>query len=682
MIARPRRTSPPILSSRAPPLATAAALLALLGSPGLTSHARADGWRERLPGVRESIRLESDSVPARIEAARALGTAGEAIHAVATLVTALETERDPAVRSAIIRALAARGDPSSVPALARLLRAGRASERVLAVSALGAIGSGDALRLLAGSLEHAETAGEARLYLVRAGPRATSAVLHALRSLPARLAAIRTLGEIGDRRATAALVALLGDEATGVRLATVRALGALGDERAARAVSALVADASPDVAVAALDALGRIGGVAERDIIASRLRSDDDALRAAALRALVRVDPPGSVHTLLRAVSGAAPRLRREALEAATSSVHPAMAPVLEHVMRAGPERAQAASALAELESGAGLPALIEAVTHGGETAEGSAEALAIALRKWRDVVERDELDRGLKALRTTDRAGRFERAVVLRALARDPDVARHLRKGLVAAWPRARASAALGAELLGDASLGPAVVEQLGVETDAEAFRRLASAALSLGATAPVAFLWRAMNDPATSGEAMELAALDVASRPWPERRRLGRVLRQALRSRDARARTSAALALAIAQDRTAWRALAAALGDPDAAVRLAVARALSVLAVPDSVPQVRAAGRVEDDPAVRLALADATAAPGRQRHAPALLRGGETLRVRIARASEAPQGAVLVDVLVCDGRWLRMSTLPGGDVLVVDLPAGSADVRVRIEE
>jgi hypothetical protein len=37
-------------------------------------------------------------------------------------------------------------------------------------------------------------------------------------------------------------------------------------------------------------------------------------------------------------------------------------------------------------------------------------------------------------------------------------------------------------------------------------------------------------------------------------------------------------------------------------------------------------------------------------------------------------------VDVVLPDGRWLRTSALEGGELLLPDLPAGEADVSVRL--
>ena len=48
--------------------------------------------------------------------------------------------------------------------------------------------------------------------------------------------------------------------------------------------------------------------------------------------------------------------------------------------------------------------------------------------------------------------------------------------------------------------------------------------------------------------------------------------------------------------------------------------------------------------------------------------------VRTDAGTANERP----LVDVLLEDGRWLRMRTLPGGELLLEDLAAGQADVRV----
>ncbi|MFW6050583.1 MAG: HEAT repeat domain-containing protein, partial [Myxococcota bacterium] len=130
---------------------------------------------------------------------------------------------------------------------------------------------------------------------------------------------------------------------------------------------------------------------------------------------------------------------------------------------------------------------------------------------------------------------------------------------------------------------------------------------------------------------------------------------------------------------DRPAWRALAERLDDPAPEVRRAAARALEVLSEPASRAALATRWRVEDDPWVRGALRDASRAT---RDAPApggfALRGDQVLRMRVA-AAEAHH-RMRVDVVLPDGRWLRLRTLPSGELLWPGLPAGKADVRVRL--
>jgi len=139
--------------------------------------------------------------------------------------------------------------------------------------------------------------------------------------------------------------------------------------------------------------------------------------------------------------------------------------------------------------------------------------------------------------------------------------------------------------------------------------------------------------------------------------------------------------LALATAEDRTAWRALAVALDDPAREVRLAVARALERLAVPDAAAEIEARLRVEDALDVRSALADAAGAAERRPASHRGMRGQEVLRVRVMAAGAQEAEPIPVDVLLPDGRWLRTETLPGGELLLADLPSARADVRVRLQ-
>jgi hypothetical protein len=85
----------------------------------------------------------------------------------------------------------------------------------------------------------------------------------------------------------------------------------------------------------------------------------------------------------------------------------------------------------------------------------------------------------------------------------------------------------------------------------------------------------------------------------------------------------------------------------------------------------------RTERDPVVSSALRRALSTP-RRSLSEAIGRGREALIARLR--SDSPQLIVPVDIVLTDGRWIRMTTLPTGEIILVDLPSGIADVRVQL--
>jgi HEAT repeat protein len=154
---------------------------------------------------------------------------------------------------------------------------------------------------------------------------------------------------------------------------------------------------------------------------------------------------------------------------------------------------------------------------------------------------------------------------------------------------------------------------------------------------------------------------------------------LRSALRDQDPRTRAAAARALAIARDRSAWRALVTRLDDGAPEVRLAAALALESLGVPEARDALLAGARVEEDPAVASALLDA-AEPTERSRGPVPRRGNEIFRARVVAEEAEAIARVMIDIVLPDGDWLRIATLETGEIVLADLPAGSADLRVRV--
>jgi HEAT repeat protein len=662
-------------------LALVLALAVLAAVLGVIPAARAqDGsWASHLVGPRARMELRHPDADVRRAAVRRLAVRGEPRRSVTALLEALESEEDVEVREAIFRALARRGDRAAVRPLAAHLADWSRPDRAAALATLGALGGEAAIGVLVEWLGAADVGDAAVQALVEIGAPAVPRLVRALEEPVSRARAARALGRIGDARATEPLVGALQGALPAARAVVLEALGELGDERAAPAVAGMLEDPSATVVAAALGTLARIGGPALAGPVATLADRGPPDQRAAALRALATMDPAAAAPRLRDALTDEATPavLRRAAVDGALA--HPAaasVAPLLALLGSPG-HRVAAAEALARIPAGGGVAPLLERARGDGERALDP--ALALAVRRHADFVGSSLVERAWAHLRGDPSV----RGAALAALAGDADVLDRLEAGLEADDPDVRATAALGVRLLGAGArplrdgLAPRLIE----ERDPDAFRALALAALALGARVDPARIDARWWDAATAPEALWLAAANLDGAADRTRSRARRAMRRSLRAAQPRVRAGAALALALARERRAWRALVAALEDEHDAVRLAAAHALWTLAVPEAAEAVAARARVEPEPRVRAVLREAARAAGRP--PPAIGRGREVLYVHIATAPGLPADAASpsVDVLLPDGRWLRAPSLPGGEVLVPDLMGGRAEVQVRLE-
>ncbi len=635
----------------------------------------------RLTGPRAAAQLRSVDPDERAEASETLARWGEPGRAVEVLSEALRTERDVNVRRAIVSALARRGDASAVPALLEALESAANLDPATVILGLGAFDDDRAVRALVAALGQEDVREAAVRALVRSGPRAVPHLIRSLGEPTLAPSAMRVLGTVGDWRATAALVSRLSADDEPTRIAAVRALGELGDPRAAPALARCLSDPSPHVVAAALDALASAGEAGQAEAVAARVGDGEPAVRRAALSALLSIDPPAAIAVMERAVASGDPVLGRPSVDLALGCAHPRVVPLLYGLWHEGSRAAEAAGALAEVDGGLGIPVLAEAARERGAAGDAAARALAVGLRKWGELAGDDARERGFRAL--ASRAAGDPRSLLLRSIARDPDVIEPLVRALRSEEPASRALAARGLELGGDEDAADAVARALVEERDPEAYRRMALAAASLGAKVPYRDVRPHLDSIDVGPEAMALAAASARAYSRRERDRVARLLRTGLRAEDARVRAGAARALAVSGDREAWRALVFALDDAAPEVRLAAATALADLGVAEAAPGVLARWRVEEDPRVAPALL-AAAGSGRSRVPPerGAAGGSEAVRVRIVAVSGESQRGVPVEVVLPDGRWLRIRTLPSGELILVDLPASVADVRVRVSE
>ncbi|MGF1465028.1 MAG: HEAT repeat domain-containing protein, partial [Sandaracinaceae bacterium] len=605
-------------------------------------------------------------------AARALGRFGERRAAVDHLLRALEEEEDARVRAALYDAIARRGDAIAAPVLARSLPGLSLADRRQCLRTLGALGGDDATRVLVEWLGAADVGDDAAEALVRIGAPAVPSLIRALRVPPAAARAASCLGRIGDARAAVELAAVLDGSSTPAKEAILRALGALADERVAHLVHPYVDAAAAPVRLAAVESLAHLATSGSAAVLEEALVRGTPDLRPAALVSLAAVDPPRAAPWIERWLAAESPPARRAARRAAFERPAPAFLAALGSLAQAEVSRAAATEALSRIPGGGGLSVLLDLPADPARDV-----ALALAIRRHPGTTDLQrralavlEATPGTRRLWLLGLAGEARMATELAdRLRAEPDAAELHRLAVAAALlgPEARPA------------VGRLLVERMVATDDAATFRHLAHAVDAVRQPVDPAPLQRYWYAPSTAAEALWLAAggLDASSRT---EERLRRVLRRALRSPSPRTRAGAALALARAGDRGAWRALIATLEDEDERVRRAAARALAALDVPEARSAAAAHLRVEERQAVRDALEDAVR-PGPRRPPPAAVAGDGVLYARVRTPGNVPLEAVVVDVHLPDGRWWRTRTLGQGEVLIAGLPAGEAEVVVRLD-
>ncbi|MGI8589299.1 MAG: HEAT repeat domain-containing protein [Chloroflexia bacterium] len=195
-----------------------------------------ESWKARLLADIATM-LDSQDRAVRLKAACALRACG-APETLGSLLPAL-FDKDAAVRAETLQALAefsSRDERLLEPAVAYLLpclRDGDPLVRRIAASALGTLGSREAIRPLA-LLLHDPDAG-------------------------VRARACRALGNLRDPASVRALVSCLADDDPEVRRSSARALGEVGDGHALAPLRQISNDEHPAVRQAVSDALNRLG---------------------------------------------------------------------------------------------------------------------------------------------------------------------------------------------------------------------------------------------------------------------------------------------------------------------------------------------------------------------------------------------------------------------------------------
>lgn len=196
--------------------------------------------------------LKDEDVQVRMDAVHALGIVHDS-RSIDVLSEALK-DRDQGIRSLAQKMLISHVHSLKVePDVDGLVRAASSDDhyiRLNAVSALGEVGD--------------ERASEALVALCLRDPY-----------YPVRFEAAESLQKVGDKQAVSLLTTALKDPDTAIRLRAVEALGKIGDRRAISALQAAMEDKDEAVRTAAMSSLGKIGDPQVMNMIVAAMKRKD-----------------------------------------------------------------------------------------------------------------------------------------------------------------------------------------------------------------------------------------------------------------------------------------------------------------------------------------------------------------------------------------------------------------------
>lgn len=194
-------------------------------------------------------------------------------------ILTLATHKDKRVRHLALSALGRLNPSGAVEALARAVGTEDLTERLIATAALGATKAPGAVVPLIRLLENFHP--KVRVAAIRAlaavgDPRALSpiAVMIAdpVTRTPVRIAAVEALGRLKLPGGVAILLQAAGDPDDAVRLKAIRSLGQVGDGRATGLLSLLVRE--PKLQLTSIVALGSIGDSAALPVLLRLIKAE------------------------------------------------------------------------------------------------------------------------------------------------------------------------------------------------------------------------------------------------------------------------------------------------------------------------------------------------------------------------------------------------------------------------
>ena len=247
----------------------------------------------RCPALKELVELGHGAAPALMSqlARKDSKTRTAAIQALGHMrytdagkrILLLTSDKDRMVKLAAISAVGRLKPKGAVEALARLLGGEDINQKLITAIALAETGSAGAVQPLLGLLSHYHPkvkAAACRALGSLKDPRATlsiaTLIADPVTKLPARMAAVRALGALGDSNGAPILLLAAGDPEVNVRKAAIESLAMLGDARAVPALSLLLKDEAVTFEVTgALGSIGDSAGLGALLRVATEGRADE-----------------------------------------------------------------------------------------------------------------------------------------------------------------------------------------------------------------------------------------------------------------------------------------------------------------------------------------------------------------------------------------------------------------------
>ncbi len=209
-----------------------------------------------------------------------------------------------------------------VPALIEALDDANAAVRLAAVNSLGTLGDPRAIAALGKVLKDDSDARVRRAAAEALGeiddPRAVPHLLDALKAekvADVREKIVQSLAQLGDASAVPGIAAAANDASAATRHAVAEALGELETQSAVPTLVGMARDQDVDVRHAVAEALGRLESAAGLDALVGLARDSDADVRASAIESLSRLEDPRTLSTFVAALADASADVRSKAAE-------------------------------------------------------------------------------------------------------------------------------------------------------------------------------------------------------------------------------------------------------------------------------------------------------------------------------------------------------------------------------